>query len=109
MSCIIKITFQHPKEDAVLQLRNKIIEQGGVFEGDTNGGDFSVPSKFGWFVVSYEIYEDLITINVIKKPLVVGCSRIQDELEKFLSEYDPETISFSNSFFVLDDSSTYLS
>lgn len=108
MACIIKITFQHPKEDAVRLLKSKVEEQNGIFEGDINGGDFSVPTKLGWFVVHYDIDQDLITINVIKKPLLVSCSRIKDEIEKYLSEYDPSSDLYATSFFSLDQTSSLL-
>lgn len=103
MACIIKVTFTLPKEGLVDSIKKEILEKKGFFEGDTTGGDFSVPSKYGLFVIAYSIYDDQITINVIKKPIIASCSRIEEELRKIISDYNPlagiNPISFN-----LDDS-----
>ncbi len=86
MSCKFNINYPHPKEEAIRRLREGVEDNGGTFEGDTTNGHFRVGTPIGSFEVEYTIENDTITIDVLKKPLLVSCKRIKKEIEKYIEE-----------------------
>ncbi len=84
MSCKITIDYPHPKEEAVQKLKEAVENKGGTFEGNTSKGNFKVGTPLGAFEVEYVIKGDSITIDVLKKPLLISCKRIEEEIQKYL-------------------------
>jgi len=84
MSCIIKIEYRQSKEEAIQKLKDAVEANGGTFTGDTTDGYFRIATPIGAFEVEYTIVNDTITITVLKKPLLVSCNRIKEEIEKYL-------------------------
>lgn len=84
MSCKIEINYPQPKEEAVQKLKDAILANNGTFNGNTTMGHFKVPTGIGLFEVQYTINGDLIKIDVLKKPLVISCEKIEKEIRQYL-------------------------
>jgi hypothetical protein len=80
--CNFDIEFDEPKEKLVERARNGITSKGGTFEGNTEAWMFSMPTPAGKVVASYTVNGNLIGFEIIDKPFVVSCNRIEDELRK---------------------------
>lgn len=84
MSCKITIIYPHPKEEAVEKLKTAVLNNGGRFSGDTTEGHLSVDTPLGFFEARYFIKDDTIDIDVLRKPFIISCKRIEEEIKKYL-------------------------
>ncbi len=85
MSCKFSIYYPHPKTELVSQLEDAMQKANGEFYGDTNHGVFQGKTPIGGFSGSYVVQEDTIEVTIDKKPFLVGCSRIEDEINNYLN------------------------
>jgi len=86
MSCQFSIHYPKPKEELVQKLKSAILKTHGDFEGDVSGGFFKGNTPVGTFSGSYSIHDDTIEVNIDKKPWLVSCSRIEDEINNYLNQ-----------------------
>jgi hypothetical protein len=80
--CNFDIQFDESKEKLVERAKNGITSKGGTFEGNTEIGMFSMPTPAGKVIASYTVNDNIISFEIIDKPFIVACNRIQDELRK---------------------------
>ncbi len=85
MSCQFSIYYPKPKDELVAELENAILKTDGEFEGDTENGAFRGKTPVGGFSGYYTIDEDTIYVTIEKKPFLVSCSRIEDEINNYLN------------------------
>jgi len=78
--CNITINYPYPKEPGIAQLRERVIAEGGTFNGDATSGNFSVKG----FAVNYQIQHDTISITVTKKPFFISCRTIERKLREYI-------------------------
>lgn len=85
MACEFSLPFSGTA-DAVLAKAKRAVEgQGGNFNGDAAGGDFSV-SVFGNKIVgNYTVSGQTMRVNITDKPFMVPCSAIESFLKNQLS------------------------
>ncbi|MBF6608024.1 MAG: hypothetical protein ITG00_04720 [Flavobacterium sp.] len=86
MSCQFTIHYPQPKELLVAQLEDAMRKTNGEFNGDALGGVFSGNTPVGGFSGSYSIDGDMIFVTIDKKPWLVSCGRIEDEINNYLNQ-----------------------
>ncbi len=84
MSCKIIIDYPHPKDEAIQKLKNAIELYNGEFDGNTLEGHFKVGTPIGFFEAKYSIQGDEIEIDIVKKPFLISCEKIEKEIKKYL-------------------------
>jgi hypothetical protein len=82
--CNFSIDFSGPAANVVQEARKAIENAGGSFNGDTNEGDFEIQSPVGKARGTYTISNSAINIVITKKPIIISCARIEEELRKRL-------------------------
>lgn len=81
MACDFSIPFSGNAESILAKARGAVQSQGGDFNGDTNGGEFTV-SVFGNKIVgNYTVSGQTLNINITDKPFMVPCSAIESFLK----------------------------
>lgn len=86
MSCQFSIFYPKAKEDLVQKLQDAIMKTNGQFAGDTNGGIFKGNTPVGSFSGSYSIQDDTINVMIDKKPWLVSCGKIEDEINNYINQ-----------------------
>jgi hypothetical protein len=81
MSCTCNQTFTGSAADLYNEIATKIQQNHGTITGDASSGTFSVPTPLGGVEGSYTITGQQITIQITKKPLVLGCGTICDYIK----------------------------
>ncbi len=82
--CRFKLPFSGDSNALVNRAKTAIEKAGGAFNGNNANGSFQVKTPLGSVGGDYTIYDQEISIAVTKKPLLLSCSRIQNELSKVL-------------------------
>ena len=85
MSCKFSIYYPKPKSELVSELERAILKTNGEFYGDTTKGVFEGRTTVGGFSGFYIIDEDTINVTIEKKPFLVSCGRIEDEINNYLN------------------------
>lgn len=85
MSCKFSIHYPHPKTQLIEQLDGAMKKISGEFYGDTNNGAFKGKTPLGGFGGSYIVENDTIHVTIEKKPFLVSCSRIEEEINNYLN------------------------
>ena len=84
MSCSFTITYTKPKEILVEKIVNAVLSAGGKFTGDIENGTFEGNTPIGSFKGSYAVLGDVISVDIDKKPFLLSCGRIENEINKYL-------------------------
>ncbi|GAB3174836.1 hypothetical protein [Telluribacter humicola] len=93
--CNISINFNEPIDQLVEKAEDGITSIGGAFIGNTNSGEYSIPTPVGNIMGNYTVTDRLINFEISKKPLLVTCKKIEDELRKFIGSTSTNSLSFS--------------
>lgn len=81
MACDFSLPFSGSAEDVLAKAKKAVQNQGGSFNGDTAGGDFTV-SVFGNKIAgNYTVSGQTLNINITDKPFMVPCSAIEGFLK----------------------------
>ncbi|HEX8270436.1 MAG TPA: hypothetical protein VF581_11145 [Flavobacterium sp.] len=83
--CDFTINYPGDKGEIISKLQGAIESGGGFFQGDTASGVFEGKTPVGAFSGNYKINGDDVNVHVEKKPFLVSCSRIEDEINKYLN------------------------
>ncbi len=84
-ACNFSIPFNGNANEILEKTKKAVESQGGVFDGDGNGGTFNV-SVFGNTVAgSYTMNGQMLDIQIDEKPFLVPCSAIEGFLGKQLA------------------------
>lgn len=82
--CNFSIAFDGDAEQLIAKARKEILLAGGTFSGDATSGKFSLGTPLGTVKGDYTIKEQIFAIEVTDKPMMVGCSRIENELRRYM-------------------------
>ncbi len=82
--CRFKLPFSGTGDTLVSRAKAAIGRAGGAFTGNDANGSFQVKTPLGPVSGDYAIFDQEISIAVTKKPFLLSCSRIQNELSKVL-------------------------
>lgn len=82
--CNFSLSFNQPIEQLIEKAKNAITSRGGSFTGNNQAGDYSISTPVGSIQGTYTVGGNKINFTIIKKPLLVSCSKIEDELRKYL-------------------------
>jgi hypothetical protein len=83
--CNFSINYPKAKDQLISQFSSTVIAQpNGQFEGDETTGAFSFTAMGFNISGNYTINGDLIEINVLEKPFLLSCSRIEAEIKRYL-------------------------
>jgi hypothetical protein len=83
-NCNFSINFSSSAEALIQQASAAITNAGGNFNGDTNGGDFSISTPVGKVAGAYTVSQQTIDFRITDKPFLLSCGRIEDELRKYI-------------------------
>ena len=75
-TCSFTIDFRIPPDHLISKARTAIEKQGGIFNGDTSSGTFSV-QVLGSIAGSYTISGQQMNIDISNKPMFISCSQIE--------------------------------
>jgi len=82
--CNISIGFTEPIDQLIAKAKSAISANGGIFNGDSQQGNYSIPTPLGKMAGTYSVAGNSINFEVLEKPIVISCSRIENELTKYL-------------------------
>jgi hypothetical protein len=80
--CNISIDFHGDAEELIRSAGQAISGAGGIFTGNITEGQFSIQSPLGKISGLYTLKGQSFNIEIVDKPFLVSCSRIEDELRK---------------------------
>lgn len=89
--CEMNIEFEGAANAQVEKARTAITGAKGMFEGDDNSGEFSIPVFGSQIEGNYTISNNQFQIFITDKPLLIGCKRIEEELREYLSQENSAT------------------
>lgn len=85
MSCICSKNFTGSATDLYNSIKTQIEANGGTITGDDTAGNFSVLTPIGTVGGSYTITGTQISIQISKKPVLVGCTAICNYIDDHLA------------------------
>ena len=78
--CRFCIPFSGDPDSLMKRARQEIERAGGAFNGDSAQGGFQAKTPLGSIHGSYQITGQEISLEIIKKPFLLSCKRIEKEL-----------------------------
>ncbi|HEY9342429.1 MAG TPA: hypothetical protein VIQ23_12660 [Hanamia sp.] len=85
MACKFNFPFTEPAESAVGKARAAVESQNGIFDGDTNSGNFEVTVFGNTIKGNYSVMGQTLLLEITDKPFFVPCSTIESFLLKQIS------------------------
>lgn len=82
--CSFQFKIETNPAETLNEVKVKIEQEGGTFNGDETEGTFSLPTPVGVIEGSYQVTEDELKIDITKKPAFLPCSMLEGELKKRL-------------------------
>jgi hypothetical protein len=79
--CNLQFPFIDSVSDLVTNLKDRIEQANGDFNGNTSGGSFSVPTPLGRIEGTYKINGQLLLIAISKRPIIISCNKIAQFIE----------------------------
>lgn len=83
--CNFSMKFDNNVHHLISKAKDAISGAGGNFNGNEESGGFDINTFMGKIEGAYTILNDQININITKKPMLVPCSEIENQLRKYLS------------------------
>lgn len=81
-----KISIKTDLPDALREVEDAIIENGGVFKGDTSRGVFSGKTILGKIKGEYAcLSDDNIEVTIVKKPFAAPNGKIESAIREYFS------------------------
>lgn len=85
MACKFNLPFTEPAESAVAKARAAVESQNGIFDGDTDSGNFEVTVFGNTIKGNYSVTGQTLLLEITDKPFFVPCSTIESFLVKQIS------------------------
>ncbi len=85
MACNFNLNFTEPANVAVGKARAAIESQNGIFNGDSNSGNFEVTVFGNTIKGNYTVTGQILNLVITDKPFFVPCSTIESFLLKQIS------------------------
>ena len=86
MACNFSIEFSQSAAAVVAKAESAITRAGGRFTGNAESGNFSLSAGIGSIRGAYTIQNNTMNIRIENKPVFISCSRIENEVRKYLTE-----------------------
>lgn len=83
--CTIDIPVNKSIDNLIEKAKKSISDQDGEFDGNSEKGNYSIPTPAGKIKGTYKVKEDNIRLKIKEKPMLVGCDKIEDKLNSYLS------------------------
>lgn len=83
--CKFTLPFSGSAASVTGRAASAVRQAGGSFEGDETAGHFLIKVVIGTISGSYSITNQELSIVVNKKPLLLSCRKIENELAKVLT------------------------
>jgi acetolactate synthase small subunit len=83
-TCHFDFAFQGTPTELITKAQQAIEDAGGQLQGDESAGRYMVPTPFGLIEGSYTIAAQVFTVDITKKPLLIGCEAIRKTIENLL-------------------------
>ena len=83
--CNFSLSFNQPIEQLIEKAKDAITSRDGTFNGNNESGDYSISTPLGSIKGIYTVAGTTINFTIIKKPLLVSCNRIEDELRRYIN------------------------
>ena len=87
--CIISIKVGEEHRELMSVAQKAIIKAGGEFSGDESAGSFSIATPIGKIAGDYVIEDNVFTLTVTQRPLLIPCKVIETEIGKYLYPNSP--------------------
>ncbi len=86
MSCEFNIIIPSDKniDELILKAKETFEQMGGEFSGDNADGEFFLNSPVGKISGNYKISENEMNVVLTEKPMMLPCSMIENEFNKYL-------------------------
>lgn len=78
--CQFSLPIHGDAESLIQRAQNQITRTGGAFSGDATQGNFKAKTPIGAVEGSYHVIENEITLAITKKPFLLSCKKIENEL-----------------------------
>jgi hypothetical protein len=85
--CNFSIAINGSPEELIERARKAITGAGGQFFGDASTGEFSLSTFIGKISGNYSTAPMKLEIEIMDKPVFISCSRIKEELEKYMQGF----------------------
>jgi hypothetical protein len=85
--CNFSIAYNGSSDELIERARKAITGAGGQFFGNAKTGEFSLSTFIGKISGNYNATPAKLEITITDKPVFISCSKIQEELEKYLQEF----------------------
>jgi hypothetical protein len=82
--CNFSIQFNSNADDLVSKAKNAITGAGGSLSGDAAEGSFKMQTFMGEITGSYTTADQTIYVQISKKPMLVPCREIENQLRKYI-------------------------
>lgn len=82
--CSFDLNFSEEAAALVQKFQNRITTAGGTFTGNDGNGVFTVKTPVGAVEGNYTVAGNVITINIVDKPMFLGCDMIEGFIRKEL-------------------------
>ncbi|HXI00968.1 MAG TPA: hypothetical protein VNI52_11930 [Sphingobacteriaceae bacterium] len=82
--CDFSIDFTGASDTLIEKASTAIGNAGGIFNGNTDGGNFSISTPIGKIAGEYNVLGQVINFAITDKPFLLSCSRIEEELRKYI-------------------------
>ncbi len=82
--CNFSIPFTGNVEELIASATAAITRAGGNFQGNITSGSFEIQTFMGEIAGLYAAGNSQLDVEIIKKPMLVPCSEIENQLRKYL-------------------------
>jgi hypothetical protein len=82
--CDFPFEFAGSPGELIERARQAIQNVGGNFSGDPVSGTFELKTPLGTVKGNYSIRESAIRVQIVEKPLLLSCSRMEGVLRNYL-------------------------
>lgn len=83
--CKFDIAISKEPAEIVQKAAEAIGHAGGALTGDSSAGEFQLPTPLGSIRGKYSLQQNVMQIEIGSKPMLLSCSRIEEELRNYLS------------------------
>ncbi len=82
------VAFNVSPEDLVAKAKKAVEDAGGTFKGNTEKGEFKVPTPFGAVAGTYHISASKVYILITEKPFLISCWAIENFVRQWIPQFE---------------------
>jgi hypothetical protein len=80
----IQISFRGSPKSLISKVKDAVKDNGGSFSGDEDKGKIKISTLLGEIRGAYNIKDDKIRVEILKKPFFVSEEKIMREIKKMI-------------------------